>query len=110
MRFSDLENWILKKIKKKSETLPGSSKPQRFWSNARILNIKIYLKNKKQSLSDYCSSHYFGKERSESLLPNKPPKEQYDFAISFMKIGDYETAEFALKEFIDKNKDHDLAG
>ena len=27
-----------------------------------------------------------------------------------MKIGDYETAEFALKEFIDTNKDHDLAG
>ena len=27
-----------------------------------------------------------------------------------MKIGDYETAEFALKEFIEKNKDHDLAG
>ena len=27
-----------------------------------------------------------------------------------MKIGDYETAEAALKEFIDKNKDHDLAG
>ena len=49
-------------------------------------------------------------ERSESLLPNKPPKDQYDFAINFMKIGDYETAEFALKEFIDKNKDHDLAG
>ncbi len=30
--------------------------------------------------------------------------------VSFMKIGDYETAEFALKEFIDKNKDHNLAG
>ena len=27
-----------------------------------------------------------------------------------MKIGDYETAEVALKEFIDNNKDHDLAG
>ena len=27
-----------------------------------------------------------------------------------MKIGDNETAEFALKEFIQKNKDHDLAG
>ena len=26
-----------------------------------------------------------------------------------MKIGDYETTEFALKEFIEKNKDHDLA-
>ena len=46
----------------------------------------------------------------ESLLPDKPAKEQYDFAISFMKIGDYETAEYALKEFIDKNKDNDLAG
>ena len=43
-------------------------------------------------------------------MPDKPPKEQYEFAVSFMKIGDYETAEFALKEFIDKNKDHDLAG
>ena len=32
-------------------------------------------------------------------------QEQYEFAVSFMKIGDYETAEFALKEFIDKNKD-----
>ena len=49
-------------------------------------------------------------EKAESLLPNKPPQEQYEFAVSFMKIGDYETAEFALKEFIDKNKDHDLAG
>ena len=27
-----------------------------------------------------------------------------------MKIGDYETAESALKEFIDNNRDHDLAG
>ena len=48
--------------------------------------------------------------RSESLLPNKPPKEQYNFAVSFIKVGDYETAEFALKEFIDKNKDNELAG
>ena len=43
-------------------------------------------------------------------MPNKPAAEQYEFAVSFMKIGDYETAEFALKEFIDKNKEHDLAG
>ena len=48
--------------------------------------------------------------KRKSLLPNKPAKEQYNFAVSFMKIGDYETAEFALKEFIDKNKDNDLAG
>ena len=40
-------------------------------------------------------------EKKESLLPNKPAEAQYEFAVSFMKIGDYETAEFALKEFID---------
>ena len=44
------------------------------------------------------------------MLPNKNPEEQYEFAVSFMKIGDYETAEQALKEFIDKNKAHNLAG
>ena len=49
-------------------------------------------------------------KKKDSLLPNKPAEEQYEFAVSFMKIGDYETAEFALREFIDKNKDHDLAG
>ena len=43
-------------------------------------------------------------ETKESLLPDKPANEQYDFAVSFMKIGDYETAEFALKEFIENNK------
>ncbi len=45
-----------------------------------------------------------------ALLPDKSPKEQYDFALSFMKVGDYETAELALREFIDKNKTDELAG
>ena len=43
-------------------------------------------------------------------MPDKNPKEQYDFALSFMKVGDYETAELALREFIDKNKNDVLAG
>ena len=66
--------------------------------------------SKKNSIGTTAAVTTTEAERSESLLPNKSPKEQYEFAISFMKIGDYETAEFALKEFIDKNKDHDLAG
>ena len=49
--------------------------------------------------------YYRKPEERESLLPNKPAEEQYEFAVSFMKIGDYETAEFALREFISKNKD-----
>ena len=52
---------------------------------------------------------FLKRQKKGVLLPNKIAEEQYDFAVSFMKIGDYETAEFALKEFIDKNKDHDLA-
>ena len=35
------------------------------------------------------------------------PKEQYDFAVSFIRR--LQTIEFALKEFINKNKDNQLA-
>ena len=30
--------------------------------------------------------------------------------MSFIKVGDYETAELALREFVDNNSEHDLAG
>ena len=43
-------------------------------------------------------------------MPDASPGEQYKFAISFIKVGDYETAEFALKEFVDNNSNHELAG
>ena len=49
-------------------------------------------------------------ERSEKILPDATPKKQYEFALSFIKVGDYETAELALREFIDNNSEHKLAG
>jgi len=49
-------------------------------------------------------------QRTEKILPETSPEEQYKFAISFLKVGDYETAEFALREFVDVNSNHDLAG
>ena len=49
-------------------------------------------------------------QRTEKILPETSPEEQYKFAISFLKVGDYETAEFALREFVDVNSKHDLAG
>ena len=92
-------------------------------SSSRIkLSLKILVQHqlmkhlilpKEQSINSVESAQTVITEKPqerESLLPNKPAEEQYEFAVSFMKIGDYETAEFALKEFIDKNKDHDLAG
>ena len=110
LRFSDLENQPNDSKKEKKVSLPGSSKPQDFGASPGYQTSNL---PKEQSINSVESAQTViaeEPEKRESLLPNKPAKEQYEFAVSFMKIGDYETAEFALREFIDKNKDHDLAG
>ena len=109
LRFSDLEAGTISTSDKKT-VLPGTSKPQDFGANPgyQMTNLP-----KQQSINSVESAKTViteEPEKKESLLPDKPPKDQYEFAVSFMKIGDYETAEFALREFIDKNKDHELAG
>ena len=43
-------------------------------------------------------------------MPNVSPEKQYEFAISFLKVGDYNTAERAFREFINTNSEHKLAG
>ena len=110
LRFSDLEGEGINTIKEKKVALPGSAKPQDFGAAPGYQTTNL---PKEQSINSVESAQTViaeEAEKRESLLPNKPAEEQYEFAVSFMKIGDYETAEFALKEFIDKNKDHDLAG
>ena len=111
LRFSDLENKNLgASTERKQAILPGSAKPQDFGANPGYQTSNL---PKEQSINSIESAQTViaeEPEQRESLLPEKPAEEQYEFAVSFMKIGDYETAEFALKEFIDKNKDHDLAG
>ena len=49
-------------------------------------------------------------ENAEKLLPDASPEKQYEFATSFLKVGDYNTAERALKEFVQTNPNHELAG
>ena len=110
LRFSDLENESVSAKKKQQQTLPGSTKPQDFGAAPSYQTSNL---PKEQSINSVESAQTViaeEPETRESLLPDKPAEEQYEFAVSFMKIGDYETAEFALKEFIEKNKDHDLAG
>jgi tol-pal system protein YbgF len=110
LRFSDLENGTNSFPKEKKVSLPGSTKPQDFGAAPGYQTTNL---PKEQSITSIESAQTVITEKAEkkdSLLPNKPTEEQYEFAVSFMKIGDYETAEFALREFIDKNKDHDLAG
>jgi len=108
LRFSDLEESGSDKGKKKA-SLPGSSKPNDFGANPGYSVSDLPEKQETNSIES-AQTVITEEPEKKDLLPSKPPNEQYEFAVSFMKIGDYETAEFALKEFIEKNKDHDLAG
>jgi len=122
LRFSDLEivdtsnSAKSKKNKEKNKkqnqqvSLPGSDKPQDLGA-APAYNLDP-KETTQATQSVEATASVFTEERKPetSLLPNKPTKEQYDFALSFMKVGDYETAELALREFIDKNKTDELAG
>ena len=110
LRFSDIENETTRSTTEKQTVLPGSSKPQDFGATPGYQTTNLPKEQSINSIESAKTVIAEEPEKRESLLPNKPPVEQYEFAVSFMKIGDYETAEFALREFIDKNKDHDLAG
>jgi len=115
IRFSDLENNSTnesesKKFTAKKKNLPGTDQPQEL---GRVSGEDISVTTQVQKTQSVETAGLVVTEeasRSKSLLPDKPPKEQYNFAVSFIKVGDYETAEFALREFIDKNKDNALAG
>ena len=109
LRFSDLEN-NESEVMQTKKSLPGTSKPQDFGANPGYQTTNLPSQQSINSVESAQTVITEEPEKKESLLPDKPPAEQYEFAVSFMKIGDYETAEFALKEFIEKNKDHDLAG
>ena len=113
LRFSDLEGAksegpAQQSVSKKMR-LPGTDLPQDLGkiSNTDLNSIDEVQKTQSVETAGLVVTE---RKKRKDLLPNKSPKEQYDFAVSFIKVGDYETAEFALREFIDKNKDNDLAG
>jgi len=124
LRFSDLETGVTTKTtkpnkvkrkneikeKKKQVKLPGTDKPQDLGAAPGYSLDPKETTQATQSVQAQASVFTEERKPETSLLPNKPPKEQYDFALSFMKVGDYETAELALREFIDKNKNDELAG
>ncbi len=121
MRFQELENNSIvsadvnKKITSlpKEETkkvLPGSSEPQDLGSISykdSETNLSVQQTQSIDSTGTIVSETF---ESEEKLLPNENPEKQYEFAISFLKVGDYNTAERAFKEFIDTNNEHELAG
>ena len=114
MRFQDLERSgaTLEEgsIAKKEEKLPGSSEPKDLGGVSETDVASVEQIQKTQSVESAGTVVTETATRAEKILPNSSPEKQYEFAVSFLKVGDYETAEFALREFIDENPKHELAG
>ena len=121
MRFQELENSSTittdenKKITSlpKEETkkvLPGSSEPRDLGSISYKDTETNLLTQQTQSIETTGTIITETFESEEKLLPDESPEKQYEFAVSFLKVGDYNTAERAFREFINTNTEHKLAG
>jgi len=114
MRFQDLESASfdqdLTDAKKKKKKLPGSSEPQELGGISESDVASVEQIQKTQSVESAGTVVTETAERTEKILPDVSPEKQYEFAKSFLRVGDYETAEYALKEFIDTNPKHKFAG
>ena len=111
MRFQDLEKSGVNLENNTSKNkLPGSDQPQDLGGVSEDEVASIEQIQKTQSVEAVGTVVTEETARTEKILPNTSPEEQYKFAKSFLKVGDYETAEFALKEFVAINPKHNLAG
>ena len=123
LRFQDIETFISsedneKKFSKKSEkpsnqevvALPGSSEPQDLGSVSYKDSLTEEKSQKIQSIETTATIVTETFQAEEKILPKETPENQYEFATSFLKVGDYSTAERAFREFVKTNPEHELAG
>jgi len=107
LRLSDLESGDIKKISKKNKPkkFPGTDKPKN-------LGTMVTKKETQQQTSSInpASVVKIEEPKAKEILPKKSPEEQFKFATSLIKVGDFDQAELALKEFVKKNPNHKLAG
>ena len=124
LRFQDIENKISSvnltntenqlsskpKIDEK-KILPGSSQPQDLGTISYKDTNTTDTTQKIQSVETTASVVTETFQSEEKILPQDiSPNEQYEFATSFLKVGDYSTAERAFREFVVTNPNHELAG
>ena len=120
LRFQDIENSLSsgessqkltstakKQLEKK---LPGSSQPQDLGSISYKDTETNETTQKTQSVHSTSSIVTEKFEAEQNILPSDTPEKQYEFATSFLKVGDYSTAERAFREFVITNSEHELAG
>ncbi|WP_415308723.1 tol-pal system protein YbgF [Candidatus Pelagibacter sp. Uisw_099_02] len=120
LRFEDIENILssgevgqklTSKTKKQLEKkLPGSSQPQDLGSISYKDTETNETTQKIKSIESTSSIVTETFEAEQNILPNDTPKKQYEFATSFLKVGDYSMAERAFREFVLSNSEHKLAG
>ena len=122
IRFQDVESAIASgeitakltskpKIDKKNEILPGSSQPQDLGTITYKDTETSETSQQIQSIDTTATVLTEIFQAEEKLLPQDlTPKKQYEFATSFLKVGDYTTAERAFREFVLDNGEHELAG
>ena len=120
IRFQDLESVVssdatISKLTKKTnneqlEVLPGSSQPQDLGSISYKDTATNETSQKTNSVDSTALVVTETFQAEEKILPNESPDKQYQFATSFLKVGDYSTAERAFREFVDTNPEHNLAG
>ena len=94
----------------KENVLPGSTQPQDLGS---ISYKDMTDKSESQSIQSVDSTKTVITETfqsEEKILPDGSPEDQYEFATSFLKVGDYNMAERAFREFVDTNPKHKLSG
>ena len=90
--------------------LPGSSQPQDLGSISYKDTETDLKEQQTQSIESTTTVLTETFETEEKILPEVTPEKQYEFATSFLKIGDYNTAERAFREFVITNSSHKLAG
>ena len=121
IRFQDIELIInsdknidkitsIPKTKDKN-ILPGSSQPQDLGSISYKDTLTSETSQQIQSVDTTASIVTETFQSEEKIIPEGlSPEKQYEFATSFLKVGDYSTAERAFREFVLSNTKHELAG
>ena len=111
LRFQNLEGEDTdKKVSSKKKILPGSSQPQDLGAVSYKSSETNEVTQQTQSIDTTGTVITEKFISEEKILPNDKPDKQYEFATSFLKQGDYTTAERALREFVMTNPEHKMAG
>ena len=97
-------------ITDKEKILPGSTQPQDLGT---VSYKDMTNESESQSIQSIDATKTVVTETfqsEEKILPDGTPENQYEFATSFLKVGDYNMAERAFREFVDTNPEHKLSG